>query len=101
MEPDALRASVREKYRHVALQPLGAFHFHTGRPLAVRLGYDPTLVAGLPDRAVESFAGVANPFSHRPLCQGDRVVDVGSRGVSTRSWPRTWWAATAGSSAWT
>jgi SAM-dependent methyltransferase len=80
VEPEALRASVREKYRHVALQPLGAFHFHTGRALAVRLGYDPTLVAGLPDRAVESFAGVANPFSCRPLCQGDRVVDVGSGG---------------------
>jgi len=80
VEPEALRALVREKYRHVALQPLGAFHFHTGRALAVRLGYDPTLVAGLPDRAVESFAGVANPFSCRPLCQGDRVVDVGSGG---------------------
>jgi arsenite methyltransferase len=80
VEPEALRASVREKYRHVAPQPLGAFHFHTGRPLATRLGYDPTLVAGLSDRAVESFAGVANPFSCRPLCQGDRVVDVGSGG---------------------
>ena len=80
VEPGALRASVREKYRHVALTPLGAFHFHTGRPLAARLGYDPRVVAGLPDRAVESFAGVANPFSCRPLCQGDRVVDVGSGG---------------------
>ena len=32
----------------------------------------------LPDAAVESFAGVANPFSLRPLQEGERVVDVGS-----------------------
>ncbi|HZA87015.1 MAG TPA: methyltransferase domain-containing protein [Acidimicrobiales bacterium] len=38
------------------------------------------MVAGFPDRALESFAGVANPFSCRPLCQGARVVDVGSGG---------------------
>jgi SAM-dependent methyltransferase len=80
VEPEALRASVREKYQEVALHPGGAFHFHTGRPLAALLGYDPSLVDSLPDRAVESFAGVANPFSMRPLGQGDRVVDVGSGG---------------------
>jgi arsenite methyltransferase len=80
VEPEALRASVREKYREVALRPAGAFHFHTGRPLAVMLGYPAALVDGLPDRAVESFAGVANPFSLRPLGQGDRVVDIGSGG---------------------
>ncbi|MGH9110827.1 MAG: methyltransferase domain-containing protein [Acidimicrobiales bacterium] len=80
VEPEALRASVREKYREVALRPAGAFHFHTGRPLAARLGYPQAIVGALPDRAVESFAGVANPFSLRPLGQGDRVVDVGSGG---------------------
>jgi SAM-dependent methyltransferase len=80
VEPDALRASVREKYKEVALRPAGGFHFHTGRPLAARLGYDPVLVDALPDRAVESFAGVANVFSLRPLCQDDRVVDIGSGG---------------------
>jgi len=29
---------------------------------------------------VESFAGVANPFSLRPLAIGERVVDIGSGG---------------------
>jgi SAM-dependent methyltransferase len=29
---------------------------------------------------VESFAGVANPFSLRPLGEGDRVVEIGSGG---------------------
>lgn len=80
VDPGALRASVRDKYRHVATDPDGAFHFHTGRPLAELLGYDQELVGQLPDRAVESFAGVANPFSMRPVCRNDRVVDVGSGG---------------------
>jgi arsenite methyltransferase len=80
VDPEALRASVREKYRDVALQPDGAFHFHTGRRLATLLRYDPALLAALPERAVESFAGVANPYSLRPLGQDDRVVDVGSGG---------------------
>ncbi|TDE15763.1 methyltransferase domain-containing protein [Jiangella asiatica] len=78
VEPAALRASVRVKYAEVAAHPDGEFHFRTGRSLARLLDYDGDLVAALPDRAVESFAGVANPFSLRPLCQGDRVVDVGS-----------------------
>jgi ubiquinone/menaquinone biosynthesis C-methylase UbiE len=71
---------VKSKYREVALNPHGEFHFHTGRPLAARLGYDLPAVDALPDAAVESFAGVANPFSLRPLQPGARVVDVGSGG---------------------
>jgi arsenite methyltransferase len=74
----ALRAQVRDKYREVALEPAASYHFHTGRPLARRLGYDAAAVDALPDRAVESFAGVGNPFSLRPLEPGERVVDVGS-----------------------
>jgi arsenite methyltransferase len=78
VDPDALRDQVREKYRAVATDPAGHFHFHTGRELARRLGYDDDVVADLPDRAVESFAGVANPFALRPLVPGERVVDIGS-----------------------
>ena len=75
---EVLRSQVREKYREVAVRPADRYHFHTGRPLAARLGYDADVVDGLPDRAVESFAGVANPFSLRHLQAGERVVDVGS-----------------------
>src|SRR3954464_457234 len=78
VDTEVLRDQVREKYRAVADAPDAAYHFHTGRPLAARLGYDPRVVDALPDRAVESFAGVANPFSLRPLEPGERVVDVGS-----------------------
>jgi arsenite methyltransferase len=73
-----LRDQVRDKYRAVATDPGGTFHFHTGRALAARLGYDQAAVAALPDRAVESFAGVANPFELRRPDQGEHVVDVGS-----------------------
>jgi SAM-dependent methyltransferase len=76
----ALRDEVRAKYRDVAVNPHGTFHFHTGRPLARRLGYDEAVVARLPDSAVEAFAGVGNPFSLGALRPGERVVDLGSGG---------------------
>ena len=78
VDPEALRAEVREKYRAVAVDPGRSYHFHTGRRLAVRLAYDPVVTHALPDEAVESFAGVANPFALRTLAAGERVVDVGS-----------------------
>lgn len=78
VDPQALREQVKDKYREVAADPSRPFHFHTGRPLARRLAYDDDAVAALPDRAVESFAGVGNPFQLRRLEPGERVVDVGS-----------------------
>ncbi|MCZ6592522.1 MAG: methyltransferase domain-containing protein [Alphaproteobacteria bacterium] len=80
VDPVALRDEVKAKYQEVAVDPHGEFHFHTGRPLAKRLGYDDSIVNPLPDAAVESFAGVGNPFSLQPLSPGERVVDIGSGG---------------------
>ena len=78
VDPVALREEVKNKYRDVACNPSGEYHFHTGRAAAKRLGYDSAVVDAMPDAAVESFAGVANPFSLRPLEQGESVVDAGS-----------------------
>jgi arsenite methyltransferase len=80
VDESALRAQVREKYREVAMQPDAAFHFQTGRALAERLDYPADLLALLPDSAVESFAGVANPFALHPIAIGERVLDAGSGG---------------------
>jgi arsenite methyltransferase len=76
----ALRDEVRAKYRDVAVNPHGTFHFHTGRPLARRLGYDEAVVARMPETAIEAFAGVGNPFSQGALNPRERVVDLGSGG---------------------
>jgi SAM-dependent methyltransferase len=76
----ALRDEVRAKYRDVAVNPRGGFHFHTGRPLARRLGYDEEGIAQMPETAIEAFAGVGNPFSQGALHAGERVVDLGSGG---------------------
>jgi len=78
VNPSVLREEVKKKYRDVACNPHGEHHFHTGRPLARRLGYDQAVVGAMPDAAVESFAGVANPFVLRALARGEKVVDAGS-----------------------
>src|SRR5215471_5787497 len=76
----ALRDEVRAKYRDVAVNPRDGFHFHTGRPLGRRLGYDEAVLAQIPESAIEAFAGVGNPFSQGALSPGERVVDLGSGG---------------------
>jgi SAM-dependent methyltransferase len=78
VDPGALREQIRDKYREVAVEPDKEFHFHTGRPAAARLSYDPAMVDPMPDAAVESFAGVANPFSLAQITAGEKIVDAGS-----------------------
>jgi arsenite methyltransferase len=75
-----LRSEVRTKYREVAEDPTGDYHFHTGRAHALRLGYPATPLDQLPDEACEAFAGVANPFHWDTPQPGERVVDLGSGG---------------------
>jgi arsenite methyltransferase len=78
VDADELRREVSSKYKEVALNPGGEFHFHTGRGLAAKLGYDQAVVDALPDLAVESFSGVGNPFLLRSLVKGENVVDCGA-----------------------
>ena len=72
-----LRDQIQAKYTDVALSPEQGFHFHTGRPLAVMLGYAPADIDWLPESTVESFAGTGNPFSVGPLREGESVLDIG------------------------
>jgi len=80
VDPALLREEVKSKYREVATRPQGEFHFHTGRRAARQVGYDTATVDRMPEAAIESFAGVANPFSLGALVPGEKVVDAGSGG---------------------
>ena len=78
VDTQELEAKVKEMYRHVAEQPEGEYHFEMGRPLAERLGYPPGDLDGIPDPAIESFAGVGYFFDLANLAEGERVIDLGS-----------------------
>ncbi|MBW8012005.1 MAG: methyltransferase domain-containing protein [Chloroflexi bacterium] len=72
-----LREAIKEEYKQVAVDPNQGFHFHTGRPLAVMLGYKEEWLEDIPESAINSAAGTGNPFSLGELKPGERVVDVG------------------------
>jgi SAM-dependent methyltransferase len=77
---ETLRQEIQKKYTEVATSPERTFHFHHGRPLAQLLGYPMDRVDAMPTAAVESFAGVGNPFSVGSIPEGATVMDVGSGG---------------------
>jgi arsenite methyltransferase len=78
-----LKSEIKKTYASVSQEPEKDFVFPTGRAWAEDLDY-PDELARVPDRAVESFAGVANPFSLGRLAPGERVLDLGS-GAGTDS----------------
>jgi SAM-dependent methyltransferase len=71
-----LKSEIKKTYARVSTKPEEDFIFPTGRAWAEDLGY-PEELAGVPGSAVESFAGVANPFSLGRLEPGERVLDLG------------------------
>lgn len=78
VDPDELRSEIQAKYEKVATRPDGTYHFFTGRRAARQCGYPSEALDGLPERVVEAFAGVANPFHWAMPATGERVVDIGS-----------------------
>jgi arsenite methyltransferase len=78
-----LKSEIKKTYATVSTEPERDYVFPNGRPWAEDLGY-PDEFANLPEAAVESFAGVANPFSLGRLEPGARVLDLGS-GAGTDS----------------
>ena len=75
---DEIRKSVQDEYASVALEPERGFHFHIGRKLLNMMDYEDEWLEGLPESAIESFAGTGNPFSLGEIKPGDHVVDIGS-----------------------
>jgi arsenite methyltransferase len=84
LDIEALKCEIQETYARVSEEPTEEFIFPTGRAWAEDLDYPPEFLDRVPDNAVESFAGVANPFSLGRLGPGERVLDVGS-GAGTDS----------------
>ena len=78
-----LKSEIKKTYSSVSERPDEDFIFPTGRAWAEDLDY-PEELAAVPESAVESFAGVANPFSLGRLNRGERVLDLGS-GAGTDS----------------
>ncbi|HJQ73384.1 MAG TPA: methyltransferase domain-containing protein [Gaiellaceae bacterium] len=78
-----LKSEIKKKYASVSTEPEQHFVFPTGSSWAEDLGY-PAELANVPETAVQSFAGVANPFSLGRIEAGARVLDVGS-GAGTDS----------------
>jgi SAM-dependent methyltransferase len=76
IDVDLLKQEIKKTYAAVSQDPTKDFVFPTGRAWAEDLDYPPEL-ANVPDTAVESFAGVANPFTLGRLKAGERVVDLG------------------------
>src|SRR5438128_5959877 len=83
LDVELLKSEIKKTYASVSSEPEKDFIFPTGRAWAEDLDYPPEL-ANVPELAVESFAGVANPFSLGRLTPGERVLDLGS-GAGTDS----------------
>ncbi len=71
-----LKSEIKMTYASVSQEPEKDFIFPTGRAWAETLGY-PEELARVPDSAVESFAGLSNPWQLGRLAAGEHVLDVG------------------------
>ncbi len=71
-------AAVRDMYTAVATAPRQGFHFPVGRDACLAVGYPEATLRGLPEEALESFAGVGYPFRADAIRPGDSVLDVGA-----------------------
>jgi len=76
IDVELLKSEIKKTYSFVSEEPERDFIFPTGRAWAEDLGY-PVELGNVPESAVESFAGVANPWTLGRLAAGERVLDLG------------------------
>ena len=77
VDVDLLRSEIEKTYTEVSTEQGKDFIFPTGRAWAEDLGYPQPELSRVPDASVESFAGVANPFSLGRIEPGATVLDLG------------------------
>jgi arsenite methyltransferase len=77
-------SAVKDMYTTVAEAPDSPFHFPVGGSACRLLGYPSEQVERLPERLLESFAGVGYPFKGEAVRPGDTSIDIGA-GAGTDS----------------
>jgi SAM-dependent methyltransferase len=77
VDVDVLRREIRKTYTDVSIDQRQEFIFPTGRGWAEELGYPEPELSRVPDATVESFAGVANHWTHGRIEPGQVVLDLG------------------------
>lgn len=75
--PDDIKAAVAERYSCVATSPDEKFNFPVGRKFAESVGYESTVLDGLPKGMWESFTGAGNPQAFVDAKAGESVLDLG------------------------
>jgi ubiquinone/menaquinone biosynthesis C-methylase UbiE len=73
-----VREAVVDMYTAVANSPRAHYHFPVGEAGCRVAGYSEALLEHVPPAALESFAGVGNPFRADVIRAGDVVLDIGS-----------------------
>jgi arsenite methyltransferase len=77
IDVEVLRSEIEKTYTEVSTEQDRDFIFPTGRTWAHELGYPEPELGRVPDATVESFAGVANPWTHGRAQGGESVLDLG------------------------
>ncbi len=75
--PEAIRASIEERFATIARSPGLEGGFPVGPESAKSLGYQAEEIDTLPTSVTESFAGVGNPFSLGRVETDETVLDLG------------------------
>src|SRR6266576_3631468 len=80
IDVQVLKSEIKKTYASVSQEPEKDLIFPTGRPWAEDLGY-PEELANVPETAVRSFAGVANPWQLGRLKAGAAAAEMGAPNV--------------------
>ena len=77
VDVEVLREEIRKTYTEVSTEQDKEQIFPTGRGWAQALGYPEPELSRIPDASVQSFAGVANPWTLGRIEPGEVVLDLG------------------------